>query len=312
MLEAGLTVFTGNSNRNLAREICDYIDVPLGDAVISRFPDGEISVKVNMDVRGTDVYIVQSTCPPVNDHLMEMLVLADCLKRASAKRISAVIPYFGYARQDRKDEGRTPISAKLVANLLVSAGVDRVLTIDLHAAQIQGFFDIPVDHLYARTVITSYFKSLGLASPVVVSPDVGGIRLARSYAKVIGAELAVVDKRRTSPESTEMGFVIGDVKGKTAILADDLISTAGTICQAARGVMEQGADSVYICATHPVFCGPAVDRLREVNARGVVVTNTIPVDHPEIPKFRVLSVAQLLGEAIRRIHHNKSVSSLFG
>jgi ribose-phosphate pyrophosphokinase len=312
MLEAGLTVFTGNSNQALAREICDYIDVPLGDAVISRFPDSEISVKVNMDVRGTDVYIVQSTCPPVNDHLMEMLVLADCLKRASAKRISAVIPYFGYARQDRKDEGRTPISAKLVANLLVSAGVDRVLTIDLHAAQIQGFFDIPVDHLYARTVITSYFKSLDLASPVVVSPDVGGIRLARSYAKVIGAELAVVDKRRTSPESTETGFVIGDVKGKTAILADDLISTAGTICQAARVVMDRGAESVYICATHPVFCGPAVERLREVSARGVVVTNTIPVDHPEIPKFRVLSVAQLLGEAIRRIHHNKSVSSLFG
>ena len=312
MIESGLTVFAGNSNRALADEICEYLDVPLGDATVKRFPDNEVNVKVNIDVRGTDVFVLQSTSPPVNDHLMELLILVDCLKRSSASRITAVIPYFGYARQDRKDEGRTPISAKLVANLLTSAGVDRVLTVDLHAAQIQGFFDIPVDHLYARKVITKHFRSLSLADPVVVSPDVGGVRLARAYAKRLDASLAVFDKRRVSPDTAEIGFLIGDVQGKTVILADDQISTAGTICEAAKVVREKGARDVYFSATHPVFCGPALERLREVQPRQIVVTNTIPAPGgADIPGFKQLSVAQLLGEAIRRIHYNKSVSSLF-
>lgn len=312
MLETGLTVFSGNSNPELAKEVCRYLDIPLGNASVGRFPDNEISVKLDVDVRGTDAFIIQSTCPPVNDHLMELLILTECLVRSSAQRITAVVPYFGYARQDRKDESRTPITAKLVANLLESAGANRVLTIDLHAAQIQGFFDIPVDHLYARPVIMNHFKSLHLEDPVVVSPDVGGIRLARGYAKVLGARLAVVDKRRTSPEATEVGFVIGDVKGRTAILADDMISTGGTVVEAAKVVLEKGAKEVYISGTHPVFCGNAVEKIAGAGARGVVVTNTIPIGAArEIPGLKQLSVASLLGEAIRRIHQSKSVSSLF-
>lgn len=312
MLDTGLTVISGNSNRGLAEEICRYLDIPLGDASVGRFPDNEISVKLNVDVRGTDAFVIQSTCPPVNDHLMEMLILIECLVRASAQRITAVVPYFGYARQDRKDESRTPITAKLVANILEAAGANRVLTIDLHAAQIQGFFGIPVDHLYARPVITKHFKSLHLEDPVVVSPDVGGIRLARGYAKVLGARLAVVDKRRTGPDETEIGFVIGDVKGRTAILSDDMISTGGTISEAARIVLEKGAKEVYITSTHPVFCGNAVEKIAQVGAKGVVVTNTIPLGSAkEIPGLKQVSVAPLLGEAIRRIHQSKSVSSLF-
>jgi ribose-phosphate pyrophosphokinase len=269
-------------------------------------------VKLNEDVRGTDAYVIQSTCPPVNDHLMELLILIECLVRASAKRVTAVVPYFGYARQDRKDESRTPITAKLVANCLTSAGANRVLTIDLHAAQIQGFFDIPVDHLYARPVITGYFNSLRLKDPVVVSPDVGGIRLARAYARLLGARLAVVDKRRTGPAASEFGFVIGDVENRTAILADDMISTGGTIADAARVVREKGAREVYISSTHPVFCGGAEEKIAGAKAKEIVVTNTVPVGAArEIPGFKQLSVASLLGEAIRRINQSKSVSSLF-
>ena len=312
MLETGLTVFAGNSNPVLAKEICHYLDVPLGNATVTRFPDNEINVKVNIDVRGTDSFVIQSTCPPVNDHLMEMLILIECLRRSSVKSVTAVIPYFGYARQDRKDESRTPITAKLVANLLASAGTNRVVTIDLHAAQIQGFFDIPVDHLYARPVITHYLKDLSLHDPVVVSPDVGGIRLARAYSKVLGARLAVFDKRRVSPEATEVGFVIGEVEGMTAILADDLISTGATMAEAAKVVREKGAKEILILATHPVLCGNAVENINSANAREVVVTDTIPVPAElKIPGLKALSVASLLGEAIRRIHQNKSVSSLF-
>lgn len=312
MLDTGLTVISGNSNRALAEEICRYLEIPLGDASVGRFPDNEVSVKLDVDVRGTDAFVIQSTCPPVNDHLMEMLILIECLVRASAQRITAVIPYFGYARQDRKDESRTPITAKLVANILESAGANRVLTVDLHAAQIQGFFGIPVDHLYARPVITKHFKSLELEDPVVVSPDVGGIRLARGFAKVLGARLAVVDKRRTGPGETEIGFVIGDVEGRTAILADDMISTGGTIADAVRIVREKGAREVYVSSTHPVFCGNAAEKIAKAEAKGVVVTNTIPLPTAgEIPGLKQLSVAPLLGEAIRRIHQSKSVSSLF-
>ncbi|MCZ6689229.1 MAG: ribose-phosphate pyrophosphokinase [Planctomycetota bacterium] len=312
MLETGLTIFAGNSNLELANEICRYLDLPLGAATVGRFPDNEINVKLDVDVRGTDAFVIQSTCPPVNDHLMELLILIECLVRSSARRVTAVIPYYGYARQDRKDESRTPITAKLVANLLESAGANRVLTMDLHAAQIQGFFDIPVDHLYARPVMTKHFKSLNLDDPVVVSPDVGGIRLARGYSKVLGARLAVVDKRRVSPDSTEIGFVIGDVEGRTAILADDLVSTGGTIAEAAKIVKEKGAKEVYISATHPVFCGNAVERLASVNASGIVVTNSIPISTAkELSGLTQLSVAGLFGEAIRRIHQSKSVSSLF-
>ncbi len=312
MLETGLTIFAGNSNLELAKEICRYLDLPLGAATVGRFPDNEINVKLDVDVRGTDAFVIQSTCPPVNDHLMELLILIECLVRSSARRVTAVIPYYGYARQDRKDESRTPITAKLVANLLEAAGANRVLTMDLHAAQIQGFFDIPVDHLYARPVMTKHFKGLNLDDPVVVSPDVGGIRLARGYSKVLGARLAVVDKRRVSPESTEIGFVIGDVEGRTAILADDLVSTGGTIAEAAKIVREKGAKEVYISATHPVFCGNAVERLASAHASGIVVTNSIPISTAkELSGLTQLSVAGLFGEAIRRIHQSKSVSSLF-
>ncbi|MEZ0228216.1 MAG: ribose-phosphate diphosphokinase, partial [Planctomycetota bacterium] len=275
-----------------------------------RFPDGETSVKIQSDVRGADVFIVQSTCAPVNDHLMEVLIMSDALKRASAARITAVIPYFGYARQDRKDEGRVPISAKLTANLIQAAGVQRVLTIDLHAAQIQGFFDIPLDHLYAMRVFAKYVRKLELGDLVVASPDVGGMKTAWSYAKRFGARLAVVEKRRTSAENVEVGFVIGDVEGKNVILVDDLIATGGTIAKAAKLLREKGAKEVYIMATHAVFCGRAIEKLREAPVKEIIVTDTIPVT-AAIERLNVLSVAELLGEAVHRIHTNKSVSLLF-
>jgi len=258
--DSPLLVFSGKSNRPLAERICNYLGIPLGDALVDRFPDGETQVKIQADVRGADVFLVQSTCPPVNDHLMELLIMIDALKRASAARITAVVPYFGYARQDRKDEGRVPISAKLVANLIQASGANRVLTIDLHAAQIQGFFDIPLDHLYAIRVFAKYVRKLDLPDIVVASPDVGGMKTAWSYAKRLNARLAVVEKRRTSPEAVETGFVIGDVEDKNVILVDDLIATGGTIAKASRVIREKGAREVYIMATHAVFCGRAVGR----------------------------------------------------
>lgn len=312
MNEVPMTIFSGNSNPHLAERICKYLGVQLGRARIGRFPDGEISLKIESDVRGADVFIIQSTCTPVNDHLMEMLILVDALKRASARRVTTVIPYFGYARQDRKDEGRVPITAKLVANLISVSGVDRVLTIDLHAAQIQGFLDIPTDHLYGSRVIARHLRRLDLSDNVVVtSPDIGGLKMAWSYTKLLDARLAVVEKRRLGPDSVEAGFVIGDVEGRTVVIVDDMISTAGTVSQAARVLKDKGAQRIVVCATHAVFCGPAVERLKGAPIDDIIVTDTIPVNDEEIPNLTVLTVADFLGEAIHRIHMNKSVSLLF-
>jgi len=305
-----LLLFAGNSNPALATKIAAYLGVPLGECDVSRFPDGEVRVKIHNDVRGADVFVIQSTCTPVNDHLMELLILADALRRASALRITAVIPYFGYSRQDRKDEGRVPITAKLTANLIQAAGINRVVTLDLHAAQIQGFFDIPVDHLYASRVFTKYARNLGLADLVVASPDAGGMKMAWGYSKRLDAYLAVIEKRRLSGEDVEVGFVIGDVKDKNVIIVDDIISTGGSVAKAASLLREKGAKSVYIMATHPIFCGRAVEKLRDAPITEIIVTDSIPVTAP-IERLRVLTVAELLGEAVHRIHTNKSVSTLF-
>ncbi len=306
-----LQVYCGNSNRDLARRIADYIGIPLGNATLTRFPDLEIDVKVHDDVRGADVYVIQPTCPPVNENLMELLILMDCLRRASADRITAVIPYYGYARQDRKAEGRVPITAKLVADLIVAAGANRVLTIDLHAAQIQGFFNIPVDHIYAAPVMMDHFRKLELHDLLVVAPDVGSLKMCRAYAKRLGVGLAIVDKRRTGPEETEVAHVIGETKGKTVLFVDDMISTATSITEAVKVVRERGVRDVYMCATHAVLCGRAIEKLEAVRPAGVVVTDTIPLGDKKRDFMQVLSVANLLGEAIKRIHKSESVSSLF-
>jgi ribose-phosphate pyrophosphokinase len=309
-----LKVFTGSSNPGLAQKICNYLEIPLGDAYVGRFPDGEIDVKVNEDVRGTDVFLVQSVCPPVNENLMELLILIDCVKRASAARITAVIPYYGYARKDRKDEGRVPITAKLVANLITKAGVDRVLAMDLHAAQIQGFFDIPVDHIYAFPVLSNYYKELEIPEVVVVSPDVGGIKIAKAYSKKLNIRMAVVDKRRVGPEETEIGFVIGEVEGKNVIMVDDIIATGGSIAQAAKVLRDKGAKDIYVGTTHPILCGSAAEKLNAAPIKEIAVTDTIPLNDKAKAlgkKIKVLSVSELLGEAIKRIHTNQSVSALF-
>ncbi len=307
-----LQVFAGNASRNLAENICARLGIGLGDVEATQFPDGEINIKINDDVRGSDVFIVQSTCPPVNDHLIELLILIDCVKRASAERVTAVIPYFGYARQDRKAEGRVPITAKLVANLLTASGVDRILTVDLHASQIQGFFDIPVDHLYAAPVLIDYLQRERIVNPVIVAPDVGSIKMARGYAKRLNAHLAIVDKRRAGPQETEAIHIIGDIKGKNVIMVDDMISTGTTVSQAAKALKSRGAKDVYLCATHPVLCGGAVGKLEKARIKKVVVTDTIPPQSKGRKKIvQVLSVAGLLSEAIRRIHNSESVSSLF-
>jgi len=308
-------VLAGNANPALATGICEYLELPPPEktAVIERFPDGEINMKVSVDVRGCDVFIVQPTCPPVNDNLMELLILCDTLRRASAGRITAVIPYFGYARKDRKDEGRVPITAKLVANLITSAGADRVLTIDLHAQQLQGFFDIPVDHLYGSKAQFAYYQSLNLPDLCVVSPDVGGIKMARAYSEALHSRLAVVDKRRISPESAEVAFVIGDVEGMNVLLVDDLIATAGTLSEAARTLKEKGAKDIYVAATHPVFCGPAIERLENAPITQITVTDTVPLGEEarNCSKIKVLSLVSLLGDAISRIHEDRSLSALF-
>jgi ribose-phosphate pyrophosphokinase len=307
-----MKVFSGTANRALAERICEHLNIRLGEANVSRFPDGEVRVKIEEDVRGADVFVLQSTCPPVNDNLMELVLLVDAFKRASAERITAVIPYFGYARQDRKDEGRVPISAKLVSNMIVGAGASRVLALDLHAAQLQGFFDIPVDHLYASPVLGRYFRHLNLPDLVVVAPDVGSSRLARGYAKRLNAGLAIVDKRRVSERVTEVMSVIGEVKGKNVLLIDDMISTASSITQAAKTVHDLGARDIYLGATHAVLCGNAMALLDAAPVEAVVVTDTIPVpEAKQRPYLRVLSVARLLGEAVLRIHHAESVSRLF-
>ncbi len=311
-----LKIFGGTSTRELTAGICAHLDLPVGLGTVTRFPDGETMVKVDEDVRGRDVYVVLSTCEPVNDNLMELLVFIDCLRRASAKRITAVIPYFGYARQDRKDEGRVPITAKLVANLIVAAGIDRVLCMDLHAAQIQGFFDIPVDHVSAAPVLADHFLSIraSLGDVVVVSPDVGNVKVANMFANILQCDLAIIDKRRQSGSKVVVKNLIGDVEGRTVLMFDDMISTAGTVCEAAKLVVERGAKDVVAACTHPVLVGLAMQRLLESPISKVVVADTIPCGARTKAlesKLEVLSVATLLGEAIHRIHHDQSISALF-
>ena len=309
-----LKIFTGNSNKSLVRAICDSMHLPLGEAKVNTFSDGEIQVEIQENVRGADVYVIQSTCSPTNNNLMELLIMIDALKRASAARIDAVIPYFGYARQDRKAAPRTPITAKLVAELISASGAQRVLTMDLHAGQIQGFFNIPVDHIYALPVLIEELGALsGGQDLVVVSPDAGGAERARVYAKRLKAEFALIDKRRSSPNVSEVMNVIGDVKGKICILVDDMIDTAGTLCKAAEALEKKGAADVYGCATHAVLSGPALERINNSVLKQVIVTNSIPIEDKlkVCHKLKCLSVAPLLGEAIGRIHNNQSVSSLF-
>jgi ribose-phosphate pyrophosphokinase len=307
-----LKLFTGNANRALAEEIASYLHVPLGDAEVSRFSDGEVFVQVNENVRGTDVFVVQPTCPPVNDNLMELLVMIDALKRASARRITAVLPYYGYGRQDRKVQPRVPITAKLVADLLTAAGVDRVLALDLHAGQIQGFFNIPVDHLFAAPVIVDYLGKKDLRDAVIVSPDAGGVERARAIAKRLRAGLAIIDKRREGPNQAVAMYLIGDVRGKDTVVIDDMIDTAGTLAQAVGALEREGARRILACGVHAVLSGPAMQRLEAAPLEEVVVTNSIPVPGDKrLPHVTVLTVAPILGEAIRRIHDEESVSTLF-
>jgi ribose-phosphate pyrophosphokinase len=309
-----LKIFSGTSNLPLSREICGHLAVPLGSANVKNFSDGEIMVEIGENVRGRDVYVIQSTCAPSNNNLMELLVMTDALKRASAASITAVIPYFGYARQDRKVAPRTPITSKLVADLISVAGMNRLVTMDLHAGQIQGFFNIPVDHLYAAPVLLDDLKSRFRDNRlVIVSPDAGGTERARAFAKRLDAGLAIIDKRRSGPNVSEVMNIIGDVSGETCVIVDDMIDTAGTLCQAAQALKEKGAHKIYACASHAVLSGPALERIARSCLEEVVVTNTIPLgEKPKLcPKLRALSVAGLLAEAIRRIHGDESVSSLF-
>jgi ribose-phosphate pyrophosphokinase len=309
----GIQLFTGNSNRILAKEIADVLNIPVGKATVSNFSDGEIMVQINENVRGSDVFVIQSTCMPVNENIMELLLMTDALRRASAARITAVMPYYGYARQDRKAAPRVPISARLVADILEAVGISRVLTIDLHAGQIQGFFEIPVDHLYASPVLVDYVKKEYLNNLVIVSPDAGGVERARAFAKRLNASLAIIDKRREKANVSEVMNVIGEVEGKSALLFDDMIDTAGTITHAAAALKEKGAKKVIAACSHAVLSGPALDRINESALEEVIVTNTIPMDEKQqrCNKLTVLSVASLLGEAIKRIHEETSVSSLF-
>ncbi|MBW3543054.1 MAG: ribose-phosphate pyrophosphokinase [Planctomycetes bacterium] len=310
-----LTLISGRAHPRLAAEIADYLGVELGRVSVSDFPDGEISVRLDQNVRGCDVFLIQPTGPPVNTNLMELLILIDACQRASADRITAVIPYFGYARQDRKDAGRVPITAKLVANLISKAGADRVLTMDLHAAQIQGFFDVPVDHLYAAPILDEYFRGLNLTPDeiAIVSPDEGSIKRSLQHVERLGGRLAIVDKRRASAMRTSQANLIGGpLDGRTALLFDDLISTGGSIVGAARIALEHGARDVYVSATHAVFCGPCRERLDAAPLREIVVSNSLPLREEQRPaRLKTVSVAPLLGEAIRRIHRNESVSLLF-
>jgi ribose-phosphate pyrophosphokinase len=308
-----LRIFSGSSNLPLAAAVCKYLKIPLGNAEIEVFPDGEKVVRVEDDVRGKDCFVIQSTCRPVDVHLMELLIYLDCLRRASARRVTAVIPYFGYARQDRKDEGRVPITAKLVANLITTAGADRVLAIDLHAQQLQGFFDIPVDHLTGELVLNKYFRGKKISNLVVVSPDVGNIKIAAKYAAHLGGELAIVHKRRISGGEVKAQEIIGEVKGRNVLMCDDIIATAATVCDAARLVKERGAKKVYVGATHGVFVDGALEKLSHAPIEEVVITDTIPLDKGVVAyrNIKVLSVSAMLGEAIKRIHTDKSVSSLF-
>lgn len=311
-----LKVFCGTANPLLAQEVCWYLDIPLGKVDVGRFPNGEIRMQIEESVRGCDVFVIQPTSPPANDHLMELLIMIDALHRASAERVTAVIPFYGYCKQDRKTKGREPISAKLVANLLVTAGADRVLTMDLHAGQIQGFFDIPVDNLAAQSLLARYFLSRGCKEVVVVSPDVGGAARARAFANQLGADLAIIDKHRPTYSQVMVMNVVGEVENKRAIIVDDLIDTAGTLVEGAEALHKRGAKEVYACATHPVFSEPAFTRIENSCLQEVVVTNTIKVDQEKLSqqgtnRIKVLSVAPIFAEAIKRIHGELSVSELF-
>lgn len=308
----GMKVFTGNANKDLAEKICKELGVPLGQCDVSHFSDGEINVNIGETVRGIDVFIIQSTCTPVNDNLMETLILIDAVKRASAGRINAVIPYYGYARQDRKAKAREPITAKLVANLFTIAGADRVISMDLHAAQIQGYFDIPVDHLSSIPILAEYFRNIIDADTVVVSPDLGGVTRARSFANLLDLPIAIIEKRRPKANVSEVMNVIGDIEGKNVILIDDIIDTAGTITKAASVLKNFGAKKVYGCATHGVLSGPAIDRINESELEKFIISDTIPLtEEKKIDKIEVVSVSGLFAEAIKRIHNNESVSKLF-
>ncbi len=312
-LSENIKIFSGSSNPELTSKICKYLGVPIGGAKIERFPDGEKIIKCEDDVRGKDCFIVQSGNEPVDANLVELLIFLDCLKRASASRVTAVIPYFGYARQDRKDEGRVPITAKLVANLITTAGADRVLAMDLHAAQLQGFFDIPVDHLFAEPVLSKYFRSKKIENLTIVSPDVGNMKRAARYVQHLNGDLAIIHKRRISGKDVQCGEIIGTVKGKNVLMCDDMISTAATMCTAAKLVKEQGANKIFIGATHAVFCDEAVKNIADSPIDEIVVTDTITLkeDVKKLKNLKVLSVSEILGEAIKRIHRNESISAMF-
>jgi ribose-phosphate pyrophosphokinase len=311
--DSPIKIFSGNSNPGLAEKICSFVGVPLGSAQVKSFSDGEIAVEITESVRGLDTFVVQSTCPPVNNNLMELLIMIDALRRASAERINAVIPYYGYARQDRKVAPRQPISAKLVANLITEAGASRVLTIDLHAGQIQGFFDIPVDNLYASPIVLEYLRKKFKDDVVLIAPDAGGVERTRAFAKRLDASLAIIDKRRERANVAQVMHIIGKVKGKVAVILDDMVDTAGTLTQAAKALKEHGATAIFACCTHAVLSGNAIQKINDSPLEELIVTDTIPITQEvsSCKKIKVLSVAELFAEAIKRIHKNESVSSLF-
>jgi len=307
-----IKLLTGTSNQKLAKEVSEYLNIPLSDAIVSRFSDGEVRVQINESMRGEDVFVIQSLCPPINENIMELLLILDAIKRASAGRITAVIPYYAYARQDRKDKPRVPISARLLADLITVAGAQRVVVVDLHSPQIQGFFNIPVDNLHALGVLYDYLKDkVDSSNTVVVSPDAGGVEMARLLANKIGCPIAIIYKRRPEPNVAEVLDIIGDVKGKRAIIVDDIIDTAGTVCAASELLLSKGVSRVDVVATHGLLSGPAVERLRKSPIEEVVITNTIPAEHKNFEKLKVVSIAPLIGESIRRIHEGESVSMLF-
>ena len=310
---ADFVIFTGNSNPVLAKKICDYLDMPLGGAKVKTFSDGEIQIEIDENVRSKEVFVVQSTCCPVNDNLVELLLMIDALKRSSARRITAVLPYYGYARQDKKVAPRVPISAKLVADLITTAGAHRLITMDLHAGQIQGFFNIPVDNLFAATVLLDCIRNNFGNDIVIVSPDAGGAERARAFAKRLGVDLAIIDKRRSAPNQAKAMALIGNVKNKVAIIMDDMVDTAGTLTQAASAIMADGAHEVHACCSHPVLSGPAVDRIIDSPLKSIMVTDTVPLSGKALvcEKITVLSIAELVGEAIVRSHKGDSVTSLF-
>jgi len=312
-LNKNIKIFSGSSNPVLTEKICKYLGVPVGCAKIDRFPDGEKLIKCEDDVRGKDCFVVQSGCNPVDENIIELLIFLDCLKRASASRVTAVIPYFGYARQDRKDEGRVPITAKLVSNLITTAGADRVLAMDLHAAQLQGFFDIPVDHLFAEPVLTKYFKTKKISNLTIVSPDLGNMKRAARYVEHLNGELAIIHKRRLNGREVQCDEIIGSVKGRNVLMCDDMISTAGTICSAAKLVRKQGAKKIFVGATHGIFSDKAVEKIADSPIDEIVVTDTIPLrqNAKKLANLKVLTVSNILGEAIKRIHKNESISAMF-